>query len=88
GFMNGTSARKDHDLPQVTSYDYDAPLNEQGNPTPKYFAIQKMIHEVLPSQAQTTPLVKPAMTQADNPLTAKVSLFSVLDQLAQPVAAP
>lgn len=38
GAMNGTSARKDHDLPEVTSYDYDAPLNEQGNPTPKYFA--------------------------------------------------
>lgn len=87
GFMNGTSARKDHDLPQVTSYDYDAPLNEQGNPTPKYFAIQKMIHEELPEVQQAKPLVKPTMAPASHPLTAKVSLFAVLDQLAKPIAA-
>ena len=87
GFMNGTSARKDHDLPQVTSYDYDAPLNEQGNPTPKYFAIQKMIHEKLPEVQQAKPLVKPTMAPASHPLTAKVSLFAVLDQLAKPIAA-
>ena len=87
GFMNGTSARKDHDLPQVTSYDYDAPLNEQGNPTPKYFAIQKTIHEELPEVQQAKPLVKPTMAPASHPLTAKVSLFAVLDQLAKPIAA-
>ena len=87
GFMNGTSARKDHDLPQVTSYDYDAPLNEQGNPTPKYFAIQKMIHEELPEVQQAKPLVKPTMAPASHPLTAKVSLVAVLDQLAKPIAA-
>lgn len=33
GFMNGCSARKQTDLPQVTSYDYDAILDEAGNPT-------------------------------------------------------
>lgn len=41
GFMNGCSARGTIDLPQITSYDYDAPLDEQGNPTEKYFALQK-----------------------------------------------
>ena len=30
GFMNGRSARGTIDLPQITSYDYDAPLDEQG----------------------------------------------------------
>jgi len=29
--------------PDVTSYDYDAPINEQGQPTPKYFAIRNLI---------------------------------------------
>lgn len=29
--------------PLVTSYDYDAPLNESGDPTDKYFAIQNVI---------------------------------------------
>lgn len=41
GFMNGCSARGTHDLPQITSYDYGAPLNEQGNPTEGYYKIKK-----------------------------------------------
>ena len=41
GFMNGCSARGTIDLPQVTSYDYDALLNEAGNPTAKYMAVRK-----------------------------------------------
>ena len=36
GFMNGCSARGTLDLPQVTSYDYDALLDEEGHPTAKY----------------------------------------------------
>jgi beta-galactosidase len=30
-------------LPDVTSYDYDAPLDESGRPTPKYFAYRKLL---------------------------------------------
>lgn len=30
-------------LPDVTSYDYNAPIDEQGNPTYKYFALRKLI---------------------------------------------
>ncbi len=37
GFYNGCSARGELDLPQVTSYDYDALLTESGEPTEKYF---------------------------------------------------
>jgi len=29
--------------PDVTSYDYDAPINEQGRPTAKYFALRRLI---------------------------------------------
>lgn len=29
--------------PDVTSYDYDAPINEQGNPTPKFFMLRNLI---------------------------------------------
>jgi beta-galactosidase len=29
--------------PDITSYDYDAPINEQGQPTEKYFAIRNLI---------------------------------------------
>lgn len=43
GFMNGSSARLQEDLPQVTSYDYDAILDEAGNPTKKYFLLQESL---------------------------------------------
>ena len=41
GFMDGCSARGTLDLPQVTSYDYDALLDEEGNPTAKYMAVKE-----------------------------------------------
>ena len=31
--------------PDVTSYDYDAPINEWGQPTPKFYELQKMIEK-------------------------------------------
>lgn len=32
--------------PQLTSYDYDAPLTEAGDPTEKYFQIRDVISKV------------------------------------------
>ncbi len=42
GFMNGANFDKTY-LPQTTSYDYDAPLDESGRPTKKYFAFREVI---------------------------------------------
>ena len=85
GFMNGCSARGVTDLPQVTSYDYDALLDEQGNPTPKYFAVQKMMETYYPEYPQMKPLIKESFELRDIPLSEKVSLFETLADLAQPV---
>jgi len=41
GFGAGSSYINNKFLPDVTSYDYDAPLDESGRPTPKYFAYRK-----------------------------------------------
>ncbi|XP_062536479.1 beta-galactosidase-like [Armigeres subalbatus] len=35
-------------IPDITSYDYDAPLDESGDPTPKYSAIRQVISEFFP----------------------------------------
>ena len=44
GYMNGANYNKEHPIiPQPTTYDYDAPLDEAGRPTPKYFAIREVI---------------------------------------------
>ena len=85
GFMNGCSARGVTDLPQVTSYDYDALLDEQGNPTPKYFAVQKMMETYYPKYPQMKPLTKESFELRDIALSEKVSLFETLADLAQPV---
>ncbi|MDO4670874.1 MAG: beta-galactosidase [Aerococcus sp.] len=85
GFMNGCSARGEEDLPQLSSYDYGAPLNEQGNPTEKYYALQRMIHEEFPDIEQHEPLIKPAMATQPIALSDKVSLFNTVDALAKPI---
>lgn len=85
GFMNGCSARGVTDLPQVTSYDYDALLDEQGNPTPKYFAVQKMMETYYPEYPQMRPLTKESFELRDIALSERVSLFETLADLAQPV---
>lgn len=42
----GANGDEDTYLPQLTSYDYDAPLTEAGDPTPKYFEIRDVISKV------------------------------------------
>lgn len=46
GFWAGANAFSPTQYkPDLTSYDYDAPINEQGQPTPKYFALRKLISQ-------------------------------------------
>ena len=85
GFMNGCSARLHKDLPQVTSYDYDALLDEAGNPTPKYYAVKNMMAEHFPQDAQLEPLIKEYGPDFEAELTGKVSLFAVKDDLVEPI---
>lgn len=82
GFMNGCSARGTHDLHQITSYDYGAPLDEQGNPTEGYYKIQAMLKRLFPEIKQTKPWVKESMQVSDISLVDKVSLFEVVEQIA------
>ncbi len=48
GFTAGANSGGKGYEPDVTSYDYDAPVNEQGLPTPKYMALRKLIGSYLP----------------------------------------
>ena len=43
GFSAGANSGGKGYEPDLTSYDYDAPVDEQGRPTPKYFALRKII---------------------------------------------
>jgi beta-galactosidase len=46
--------------PTVTSYDYDAPLDEAGNPTAKYHAFREVISRYAPVPAATASPAAPA----------------------------
>ncbi|MHB1021709.1 MAG: glycoside hydrolase family 35 protein [Acidobacteriaceae bacterium] len=67
GFMSGSSWTKNSFHPDVTSYDYDAPLDEAGHPTPKYYAYRNLIarytdHPLPPVPATTPVIAIPAFT--------------------------
>lgn len=82
GFWNGCSARGAVDLPQITSYDYDAPVNEAGDPTEKYFNLRKMLKHKFPDIQQQLPKHRDYMEINEVPLQDKVSLFSILEALS------
>lgn len=46
GFTAGANAFSPTEYqPDITSYDYDAPINEQGEPTPKFFMLRRLIQQ-------------------------------------------
>lgn len=83
GFYNGCSARGNTDLPQVTSYDYDALLNESGQPTEKYYLVQKAIKKVCPDVWQAEPRVKELGNLGSFPIDKSVSLFHTKDDVVE-----
>ncbi|HTI58925.1 beta-galactosidase family protein [Mucilaginibacter sp.] len=60
GFMNGANFKDGTPFePEISSYDYDAPLDEAGNATAKFMAFRKVIEKHLPV-GQALPEVPPA----------------------------
>ena len=70
--------------PDVTSYDYDAPIDEQGNPTAKYIALRKLLGSYLP-KGKKLPQVPDPVTSYDIPSIGLSVFTSVWDNLPQPV---
>lgn len=48
GFTAGANSDGSSYAADLTSYDYDAPMDETGDPTPKYMAIRDVIKDFLP----------------------------------------
>ncbi|SDT55047.1 beta-galactosidase [Mucilaginibacter mallensis] len=65
GFMNGANmSRNDPYSPQTSSYDYDAPLNESGNPTAKFYKFRAVIEKHLSAGEHLPPVPDTAKTIA------------------------
>jgi beta-galactosidase len=64
GFMNGANFKDTSPYePQISSYDYDAPLDEAGNATDKFMKFRAVIQKHLPAgqQLPEVPAAKPVM---------------------------
>ena len=62
GFTAGANAFSPVQFqPDVTSYDYDAPVNEQGRATPKYYALRELIGEYTDHALPSVPAPVPVM---------------------------
>jgi beta-galactosidase len=69
--------------PITTSYDYDAPLDEAGNPTAKYWAFRDVIAGYAPVSADL-PAAEPAQAPSFTmPLRQALPLWDVLDLLGR-----
>ena len=83
GFTAGANSGGKGYEPDVTSYDYDAPIDEQGRATPKYHALRRLIAEHLGRSLPEVPAPVPAVALAEFPLRAHASLW---DHLPSPIA--
>lgn len=64
-FMNGANmSKKDPYSPQTSSYDYDAPLDESGNPTAKFYKFREVIQKHLPAGVTLPPVPASSKTIA------------------------
>ena len=52
GFTAGANSGGKGYEPDLTSYDYDAPINENGMPTPKYFALRNLISKYVKNMSE------------------------------------
>jgi beta-galactosidase len=81
GFMNGANYKDGTPYePQISSYDYDAPLDEAGNATEKFMKFREVIQKHLPSQQKLldVPQAKPTIAIPSINFTQASSIFDVL----------
>jgi beta-galactosidase len=78
GWMNGANSNGTNYEPDTTSYDYDAPLDEQGTPRAKYFLFRDVIARVTSHAAPLLPPEKPVQTLPISPIKESASLWQNL----------
>ena len=84
GMMAGASASTGNYRGNVTSYDYDSPLDEAGHTTPKFFSYRDVILKYSRQPKVTPPAPPPVIAVPEFTLSHAASLW---DYLPVPVAA-
>jgi len=78
GWMNGANSDGKNYEPDVTSYDYDSPLDESGRPAPKYSTFRDVIAKATGTTPAAVPPSLPAMKIPEFKLEEAVSLWKLL----------
>ncbi|WP_033211695.1 glycoside hydrolase family 35 protein [Kitasatospora phosalacinea] len=86
GFTNGANGKHTY-RPTVTSYDYDSPLDEAGDPTAKYRALRTVIARHAPVPDEPLPGPTPKLTRSGIRLTHTAPLLTQLPALGTAVIA-
>ena len=78
GWYNGANSNGTNYEPDTTSYDYDAPIAESGDTTPKYTLFRKAILDATHTSAPQPPANTPRATYPVGHTFQSVSLWNVL----------
>jgi beta-galactosidase len=84
GFSAGANSGGKGYEPDVTSYDYDAPIDEQGRATAKYIALRDLIAQYLPTGV-TLPPIPEAIPSVAVPEFAMAPMASLWSHLGKPI---
>ncbi|MFT3980437.1 MAG: beta-galactosidase [Ferruginibacter sp.] len=86
GFTAGANAFKATEYqPDITSYDYDAPINEQGQPTAKYYMLRNLISQYVNYPIPDIPAAKKTI---EIPALTLSAFTTVWDNLPKPIITP
>ncbi|MER5729882.1 glycoside hydrolase family 35 protein [Streptomyces sp. NPDC002138] len=85
GFTNGANDKHTY-RPTVTSYDYDAPLDEAGDPTEKFHAFRKVIAAYAPVPEDAPPVRGERFTKEGVVLDQSIGLLDCAPVLGEAVA--
>jgi len=78
GYTSGANYNGEHDIqPDITSYDYDAPLSEAGWATPKFMLIRETIKRYVSYEIPAVPERIPVIEIPDIRLTKAVNLSDI-----------
>jgi beta-galactosidase len=84
GFYNGANKFEKY-IPTVTSYDYDSPVSECGDPTDKYYAVQEVLSKYVKVDKSIMPAAIKKISYGKIELTQHAGLFDSLSRLCEPV---
>ncbi|CAG2169545.1 unnamed protein product [Oppiella nova] len=81
GFGSGADLDDNVYDPCITSYDFNAPLTEDGDPTQKYFDVRKVIGKYLPLPNVTLPVPSPKMETKPIVMKPILSIYDIISSL-------